>query len=61
MEVARSNQIILDEIEKIINETEDRIDGIFEYSSILEASYREQGYLKIVELIDGGMILELLE
>ena len=51
----KNNQIILDEIRNIINETENKINNIFEYSSILEASYREQGYLKIAELIDKRM------
>ena len=52
MSIEKNNQIFLDEIKNIINETENKINNIFEYSSILEASYREQGYLKIAELID---------
>ena len=54
MEMAKNNQIILDKIANIINETEDRIDGIFEHSSILEASYREEAYLKIKDLLAGS-------
>lgn len=51
--MAKNNQIILDKIANIINETEDRIDDIFEHSSILEASYREEAYLKIKDLLAG--------
>lgn len=41
-------QAILD----VILETEDKIINIFEPSAILEASYREEGYLKIKEIVE---------
>lgn len=43
---------IISGILSIINDTESRVNNIFEPSSILTASYREEGYMKIMSIIE---------
>lgn len=45
---------LIADIVSIINDSESRVNNIFEPSAILTSSYREEGYLKIKELIESA-------
>lgn len=47
MESSATTIDVFNKIDGIINETEDKVNSIFEPSPILTATYREQGYRKI--------------